>query len=104
MDKYLSALRSFFAASGKELVAFERYLALRKSGGNHCHINVIAVPSAAAKQAGQVRTGAAGVQLCVVTCDSLLRGWMSASVCQRLHFPRWERDLHQHRHHLHSLV
>jgi len=40
----MSALRSCFAASGKELVGFERYMALRKSGGNHCHLNAIAVP------------------------------------------------------------
>ena len=44
--RYLSALRSCFAASGKELVGFERYMALRKSGGNHCHFNAIAVPGA----------------------------------------------------------
>jgi hypothetical protein len=42
--RYLSALRSCYAASGKELVGFERYMALRKSGGNHCHVNAIAVP------------------------------------------------------------
>jgi len=42
--RYLSALRSCFAAGGKELVGFERYMALRKSGGNHCHFNAIAVP------------------------------------------------------------
>lgn len=44
--RYLSALRSCFAHKGKELVGFERYMALRKSGGNHCHINAIAVPGA----------------------------------------------------------
>ena len=44
--RYLSALRTCFAASGKELVGFERYMALRKSGGNHCHLNAIAVPGA----------------------------------------------------------
>lgn len=54
MQRYLSALRSCFAASGKELVGFERYMKLRKSGGNHCHINAIAVPAAAAKQAQEV--------------------------------------------------
>ena len=45
---YLSALRTCFAAGGKELVGFERYMALRKSGGNHCHLNAIAVPGASA--------------------------------------------------------
>lgn len=29
LERYLSALRAMFAASGKELVAFERHLALR---------------------------------------------------------------------------
>ncbi|PSC76403.1 Zinc finger CCCH domain-containing 64 [Micractinium conductrix] len=51
MGRYLSALRTCFAAGGKELVGFERYMALRKSGGNHCHLNAIAVPAAAAAQA-----------------------------------------------------
>ncbi|KAL4423189.1 hypothetical protein ABPG77_000322 [Micractinium sp. CCAP 211/92] len=51
MARYLSALRSCFAAGGKELAGFERYMKLRKSGGNHCHLNAIAVPAAAAKQA-----------------------------------------------------
>ena len=44
--RYLSALRTCFAATGQELVGFERYMALRKSGGNHCHLNAIAVPGA----------------------------------------------------------
>jgi hypothetical protein len=39
---------------GMELVGFERHLALKKSGGNHCHINVIPVPMAAGKRAKQV--------------------------------------------------
>jgi hypothetical protein len=49
--RYLSALSSCFAASGKELVGFERYMALRKSGGNHCHLNALALPSAAGAKA-----------------------------------------------------
>lgn len=51
IERYLSALKSCFAAEGKEMVAFERYMRLKKSGGNHCHINVIAVSPAAARQA-----------------------------------------------------
>jgi diadenosine tetraphosphate (Ap4A) HIT family hydrolase len=51
LERYLSALRSCWAGKGKELVGFERHMALRKSGGNHCHINAIAVPAAAAKDA-----------------------------------------------------
>lgn len=54
VERYLSSLRSCYAAQGLELVAFERYLTLKKSGGNHCHINVIAIPPAAAKQAKEV--------------------------------------------------
>lgn len=51
VERYLSALRSCFAASGRRLVGFERYLRLRKSGGNHCHVNAIAVPTASADRA-----------------------------------------------------
>jgi Protein similar to CwfJ C-terminus 1 len=36
---------------GKEAVAFERFMAFRKSGGNHCHINVVPVPASAAATA-----------------------------------------------------
>eukprot|EP00798_Chlamydomonas_sp_ICE-L_P008737 gene8737-33599_t len=54
VEKYLSALRSCYASQGRELIAFERFLALRKSGGNHCHINVIGVPKAAADRAKEV--------------------------------------------------
>ena len=46
--RYVSALRTCFAATGQELVGFERYMALRKSGGNHCHLNAIAVPGGCA--------------------------------------------------------
>jgi len=42
-------------AQGQELVAFERYMALRKSGGNHCHVNVLPIPAAAAAGARKVR-------------------------------------------------
>ena len=40
---------------GQELVAFERYMTLRKSGGNHCHVNVLPIPAAAAAGARKVR-------------------------------------------------
>ena len=39
---------------GKEAVTFERFMAFRKSGGNHCHVNVVPAPAAAASQARQV--------------------------------------------------
>ncbi|KAH7619036.1 hypothetical protein Ndes2526B_g05985 [Nannochloris sp. 'desiccata'] len=54
IDRYMSALKSCFAAEGKELVAFERFMRLRKSGGNHCHVNAIAVPADAGKNAATV--------------------------------------------------
>lgn len=40
---------------GLELVAFERFMTFRKTGGNHCHINVLPIPAAAAASARQVR-------------------------------------------------
>ena len=40
---------------GQELVAFERFMTFRKTGGNHCHINVLPIPAAAAPSARQVR-------------------------------------------------
>ena len=48
-DRYMSALSSYYASKGLALVAFERFLALRKTGagGNHCHVNVIGVPKEA---------------------------------------------------------
>ena len=36
---------------GKQAVAFERFMAFRRSGGNHCHINVVPVPASAAATA-----------------------------------------------------
>ncbi|KAK9851345.1 hypothetical protein WJX84_006139 [Apatococcus fuscideae] len=45
LEKYLSALRQCFKAQGLELVAFERFLRLTKSGGNHAHVNIIGVPA-----------------------------------------------------------
>ncbi|GAX77812.1 hypothetical protein CEUSTIGMA_g5255.t1 [Chlamydomonas eustigma] len=53
VERYLSALSSCFATQGLQLIAFERYLSLRKSsaGGNHCHINVMGVPSTSAGRA-----------------------------------------------------
>ena len=41
---------------GQELVAFERYMTLRKSGGNHCHVNALPIPAAAAAGARKVNT------------------------------------------------
>lgn len=41
---------------GKEAVTFERFMAFRKSGGNHCHVNVVPASAAAASQARGVRS------------------------------------------------
>lgn len=51
MARYMSALKSCYAESGLQFVGFERYMALRKSGGNHCHINCIGIPTVAASKA-----------------------------------------------------
>lgn len=45
ISRYISALKSYYASEGKVLVGFERYMRLRKSGGNHCHTNIIGIPS-----------------------------------------------------------
>ena len=42
---------------GKEAVAFERFMAFRKSGGNHCHVNVVPAPASAAASAREVGLG-----------------------------------------------
>lgn len=59
--RYWTALGKCAAASDRQLVGFERYMALRKSGGNHCHINALAVTAEAAGRARQVcRSGQHG--------------------------------------------
>lgn len=65
-ERYLSALRSAFAAQGREVVAFERHVTLKRIGGNHCHINVVGVPRAAAgkaREAFQSHARASGFEL-----------------------------------------
>ena len=41
--RYTSALSSYFASIGKVMVGFERFMRLKKSGGNHLHINILGV-------------------------------------------------------------
>lgn len=53
LARYLSALSSFFASQGKAMVGFERFMRLKKSGGNHCHINIIGLPLKDAANARQ---------------------------------------------------
>ena len=51
---------------GRDIVAFERYMTFRKSGGNHCQINVLPVPRAAATRAEaafQTAASTAGITL-----------------------------------------
>jgi hypothetical protein len=76
--KYLGAIRKCFRAGGggapvptdaatpldvtkdgasgapRELVAFERHLALRSKGGNHMHVNCVPVPADRAKKAKKI--------------------------------------------------
>jgi diadenosine tetraphosphate (Ap4A) HIT family hydrolase len=64
--RYLSSLRAAFASRGLSLVGFERHLALRGKGGNHCHVNVLGVgPAAAAgaREAFEREAAAAGFEL-----------------------------------------
>ncbi|KXZ54774.1 hypothetical protein GPECTOR_4g844 [Gonium pectorale] len=62
LERYLAALRALYASMGRELVAFERHLSLRNKGGNHCHVNVLAVtPAAGARAAGAFRAAASAV-------------------------------------------
>jgi len=41
--RYTSALSSYFASIGKVMVGFERFMRLKKSGGNHLHVNILGV-------------------------------------------------------------
>ena len=66
--RYLAAARRCFAAGGggaptlgedgtpepREMVVFERHLALRSKGGNHCHMNCVPVPRARAGKARKI--------------------------------------------------
>ena len=46
ISKYFQALSKCAKTQGLEIVIFERYLRLKgREGGNHCHYNVIGVPS-----------------------------------------------------------
>jgi diadenosine tetraphosphate (Ap4A) HIT family hydrolase len=66
VTRYLSSLRAAFASQGRVLVGFERHLALRSKGGNHCHINVLGVSpeaGAGAREAFEEVAAAAGFEL-----------------------------------------
>ena len=43
IGRYMSALSSYYASRGQMMVGFERFMRLRKSGGNHCHVNLIGI-------------------------------------------------------------
>ncbi|KAL3157811.1 hypothetical protein ABBQ32_012233 [Trebouxia sp. C0010 RCD-2024] len=62
MQRYLSALKACAASQGKEVVAFERHLSLVKKGGNHCHVNVVPIPSSAGPKCKQAFQQAAQAQ------------------------------------------
>ncbi len=44
-------LKAICVQQGMELFVFERYMTFRKSGGNHCQMNVLPVATAAAADA-----------------------------------------------------
>ena len=66
--RYIGAARRCFAAGGggspalgedgapepRDMVVFERHLALRSKGGNHCHMNCVPVPRARAAKARKI--------------------------------------------------
>jgi len=54
LTKYSDALKKCFESGGCKLLMFERYMALRSKGGNHCHVNCMAIPNELADQAGSV--------------------------------------------------
>lgn len=54
--RYLSALKSLFASSSRSLVAFERFIRLRRSGGNHSILSIISIPSEKENEAKEVRS------------------------------------------------
>jgi len=51
IQKYIVAYRKYAQQSGEHLVMFERFMAGRKEGGNHCHTNMIPIPKARAVEA-----------------------------------------------------
>ena len=61
---YIQSIRKCLAAGGggappedgapRDLVVFERHLALRSKGGNHCHMNCVPVPRERAKKARKI--------------------------------------------------
>jgi len=62
IDRYISALSSYFASQGKAIVGFERFMRLKKSGGNHCHINMIGMSMESADTAKSAFINAAKQQ------------------------------------------
>jgi len=50
-ERYCGAVRSMYAADGKLPLMFERYMVLRKKGGNHMQVNLVPVVPAAAERA-----------------------------------------------------
>jgi diadenosine tetraphosphate (Ap4A) HIT family hydrolase len=53
VSRYIAAVRKFYQSQGCELVGFERFMRLRKIGGNHCHINLVPISKAASASARQ---------------------------------------------------
>ncbi|KAK3261830.1 hypothetical protein CYMTET_29280, partial [Cymbomonas tetramitiformis] len=51
LSRYLDMLRKCFAANGQEMIVMERYMQMRRKGGNHCFVTVVPVAPAAGKRA-----------------------------------------------------
>ena len=60
--RYMSALSSYYASLGKVMVGFERFMRLKKSGGNHCHVNVLGVDPSALHEDHQVADAQTTIQ------------------------------------------
>ena len=69
---------------GNEMVVFERFMNFRKSGGNHCQLNVIPVPahaSAGASAAMQKAAAFHGFDLQAVPGASKVGALLCSSTC-----------------------
>lgn len=45
---------------GKDIFAFERFMQFRRAGGNHCQLNVLAIPKTVTASAASTLQGMAG--------------------------------------------
>ena len=70
-----------FCMQGKELLVFERFMNFRKTGGNHCQLNVIAVSAkAAAGAAATAQKAAQGHGLSLQPVPRASKVWKKSSL------------------------